>query len=100
MSPEDAAFAKAVVSFLLLAGTGMGAYWLRVRARHLGASDRDNLLDAVRDEMAQIRADVDARMLELDERMDFVERRLVQDGEKPRLPAPARVPTPVQDRTG
>ena len=45
--------------------------------------------------MAQLRADVDTRMIELDERMDFVERRLVQEGDKPRLPAPSRVPTPV-----
>jgi hypothetical protein len=52
-------------------------------------------LISVRDEMAQFRADVDARLLELDERMDFVERRLVQEGETPRLPTPARVPTPV-----
>jgi hypothetical protein len=95
MSPEDVAFVKGVIAFLLVAGTGMSAYWLRVRARHLRASGRDDALDMARDEIAHLRAEVEARMLELDERMDFVERRLVQEGEKPRLPAASRVPTPV-----
>lgn len=95
MNGEDAAFVKAVIMFVLFAGTGMGGYWLRIRGRHLAASSRDDLPDAVRDEMAQLRADVDARMIELDERMDFVERRLVQEGDKPRLPARSERPTPV-----
>lgn len=95
MSGDDVAFIKAVVIMGLFAGTGLSAYWLRLRARQLAGSSRDELLEAVRDDMAQLRADVDARMIELDERMDFVERRLAQQGDLPRLPSPSQVPTPV-----
>jgi hypothetical protein len=95
MNGDDVAFIKAVVMLFLFAGTGLSAYWLRLRSRQLSGSSRDDILEAVRDEVAQLRADVDARMIELDERMDFVERRLVQEGEQPRLPASSRVPTPV-----
>lgn len=95
MSGDDVAFIKAVVMMCLFAGAGLSAYWLRIRARQLGGSNRDEILEAVRDEMAQLRADVDARMVELDERTDFVERRLAQQRDTSRLPAPSELPTPV-----
>ena len=95
MNGDDVAFIKAVVMLILFAGGGLSVYWLRLRARQLAGSGRDEILEAVRDEVAQLRADAEARMLELDERMDFVERRLVQEGDKPRLATPTRVPTPV-----
>lgn len=95
MNGDDVAFIKAVVMMFLFAGTGLSVYWLRLRSRQLTGSGRDEILEAVRDEVAQLRADAEARMLELDERMDFVERRLVQEGDKPRLATPTRVPTPV-----
>jgi hypothetical protein len=95
MNGDDVAFIKAVVMMVLFAGTGLSVYWLRLRSRQLSGSSRNEIFEAVRDEVAQLRADVDTRMIELDERMDFVERRLVQEGDKPRLPGTSRIPTPV-----
>ena len=94
MTPEDVGFLKGVIVFLLLAGTGSGFYWLRVRAKALGTRD-DSALDAIRDDQAHLRADLDARLAELEDRLDFTERRLVQ-GTQARLPhEPPAVSTPV-----
>lgn len=95
MNGDDAAFLKAAIMFLLFAGTGLSVYWLRIRARQLAPSHRDEHLESAREEVAQLRADVEARIIELDERMDFVERRLAQEGDRPRLPGASRTPTPV-----
>ena len=95
MDGDTLAFIKGIVMFIVLAGTGLSAYRLRLRARQISSSANDEALEQLREENAQLRADVEARVTELDERVDFVERRLVQDLERPRLPAPTRVPTPV-----
>jgi len=95
MHPNDIAFVKAVIAFLLVAGTGMTAFWLWLRARGRAAPDLSKVLDAVREENAQVHADLSARIAELEERVDFTERRLVQEREPARLPQPPKARTPV-----
>jgi hypothetical protein len=95
MDPVLVDFAKGVAAFLLTAATGLTAYWLWLRARHLAGPGRDRVLDAVRDEKVQLHADIDTQMAELDGRMNFVERRFVHHRERPRLPVAPHVPTPV-----
>ena len=95
MSPPDIVFIKAVIAFVLLAGTGMTGFWLWLRARGRAAPDLSKLLDSVREENAQLEVDLTARMAELEERVDFVERRFVQEKDAARLPQPAKARTPV-----
>jgi len=95
MSPSDIAFVKAVIAFLLLAGTGMTAFWLWLRARGRAAPDLSKFLDSVREENAQVEADLRARIAELEERVDFTERRMVQEREPARLSQPPKARTPV-----
>jgi hypothetical protein len=95
MSPSDIVFVKAVIAFLLLAGTGMTGFWLWLRARGRAAPDLSKILDAVREENAQLQADLSARIAELEERVDFTERRMVQEREPARLPQPPKARTPV-----
>lgn len=95
MDPSDIVFVKAVIAFLLLAGTGMTAFWLWLRARTRASADPTKLLDGLREENAQFQADLNARMAELEERVDFAERRLVQERDAARLPQPPKPRTPV-----
>ena len=95
MSPPDVAFIKAVIAFVLLAGTGMTGFWLWLRARARVAPDLSKFLDSVREENAQLEADLSARIAELEERVDFTERRMVQEWEPARLPQPPKARTPV-----
>ena len=95
MGPGDVFFAKAVIAFVLVAGTGMTGFWLWLRARARATPDLSKLLDSVREENAQLQADLNARMAELEERVDFTERRLVQAREAVRLPQPPKARTPV-----
>ncbi len=95
MSPGDIFFVKAVIAFVLVAGTGMTGFWLWLRARARATPDLSKLVDSVRQENAQLQADLSARMAELEERVDFTERRLVQEREPVRLPQPPKARTPV-----
>jgi hypothetical protein len=95
MGPGDVAFVKAVIAFVLVAGTGMTGFWLWLRARARATPDVSKLLDSVRQENAQLEADLNARMAELEERVDFTERRLVREREAVRLPQPPKARTPV-----
>jgi hypothetical protein len=95
MSPADIVFFKAIIAFVLVAGTGMSAFWLWLRARGRGAPDLTKFLDSVREENAQLEADLRARIAELEERVDFTERRMVQEREPARLPQPPKARTPV-----
>lgn len=95
MNPEDIVFIKVVIAFVLVAGTGMTAFWLWLRARGRSAPDISKVLDAVREENAQLHADLSVRMAELEERVDFTERRLVAEREVARLPQPPKARTPV-----
>jgi hypothetical protein len=95
MTPPDIVFIKAVIAFVLVAGTGMTGFWLWLRARARVAPDLSKFLDSVREENAQLGADLSARIAELEERVDFTERRMVQEREPARLPQPPKARTPV-----
>jgi hypothetical protein len=93
MDPSDIGFLKAVVAFALVAGTALSAAWLWLRARTRPLPDADRIVEALREDNARLQADLGARMAELEERVDFAERRLVQEREGRRLPSsPVRTP--------
>src|SRR5215471_3840275 len=94
MEKADIVFIKSVIAFLLLAGTGMSAFWLWLRERRRGRPETDKLVEALREENATVQADLAARIVELEERVDFMERRLVQAPKPDQLPQ-RRVTTPV-----
>lgn len=94
MDQSTVAFVKAVIAFLLLAGTGMGAVWLWLRARDRPLPELERLVEELRAENAQMLAELGGRITELEERFDFTERRLVQERRTGELPS-SRVPTPV-----
>src|ERR1043166_7077126 len=91
MSPPDIAFLKAVIAFVLMAGAGVTGFLLLLRGRGRGAADLSKFLDSGREENAQLQADLSARIAELEERVDFTERRMVQEREPARLPQPRRL---------
>jgi len=95
MTPQDIIFIKVAIAFVLVAGTGLSALWLWLRARPRGAPDLSKVLDAIREENVQLGADLSARITELEERADFTERRMVQEREPARLPQPPKARTPV-----
>ena len=94
MEHADIVFIKSVIAFVLVAGTGMSAFWLWLRERRRGRPEVDKIVTALREENAALEADLGARMVELEERVDFMERRLVQAPEVKPLPQ-RRVITPV-----
>lgn len=93
MDPSDIGFIKAVVAFAAVAVTGFGAVrmWLRVRYPNVPPDQR--ILEAAQEENAHLRANLEARVAELEERLDFAERRLLQE-RSPR-PLESEAPTPV-----
>lgn len=94
MDPSDVAFIKGVIAFVLFAGTGMSTFWLWLRERGRGRPEVDRIVDALREENAALHAELGARVFELEERVDFVERRLVQAPKVEPLPQ-TRITTPV-----
>ena len=92
--PSDIAFIKGVIAFFLVAGTGFAAWstWLHYRTRGLPPADLEPTIQALRDDAARLEAELGERIVELEERLDFVERRLVQERDPQRLPPPARTP--------
>jgi len=95
MTPGDVFFIKAMIALVFVAGTGMTAFSIWLRARRRATPDLDKILDSVREENAQFQADLSARMTELEERLDFTERRLTSEREVARLPQPPKARTPV-----
>jgi len=47
MTPPDIAFIKAVIAFVLVAGTGMTAFWLWLRARARVGPDLSKFLSSL-----------------------------------------------------
>ena len=94
MDQSDIAFLKGMVVFVLMAVTSLSTYWMRLRARQRIILTGDQVVDAMREENAQLGADLEARMAELEERVDFAERRLLQERHEARRPA-APTHTPV-----
>lgn len=95
MHPDDIVFIKVIIAFVLVAGTGMTGFSLWLRARARAAPDLSKFIDSVREENAQLEADLSARIAELEERVDFTERRAVQERDAARLPQPPKARTPV-----
>jgi hypothetical protein len=94
MDPFTIAFIKGAVAFALVAGTGMTALWLWLRERRRSRPEVGRLVDALREENAALQAELGARMGELEERVDFVERRIAQAPKVEPLPR-GRITTPV-----
>ena len=94
MDKADIVFLEVVIAFIVVAGTGMSAFWLWLRHRRRGTPDTHQIVDALRDENATVQAELHARVLELEERVDFLERRLVQAPKVEPLPQ-RRITTPV-----
>ena len=93
MDPSTVAFFKGVIAFLLVSGTGMAGVWLWFRIRSTFRTDAQPVIDALRDEHARLEAEIGSRMTELEDRVDFVERRLVQGKPPTNLPPrPERTP--------
>ena len=94
MDHADIAFVKGVIAFLLLSGTSMTGLWLWFRLRATYRGDAQAMIDALKDEHARLEAEMASRMAELEDRVDFVERRLVQGRPPTNLP-PHKERTPV-----
>ena len=93
MDPSTAAFIKGVIAFLMVSGTAMAGCWLFFRLRATYRTDRTTEIDSLRDEHTRLEAELGSRMAELEERVDFVERRLVQERPPAQLPPrPERTP--------
>lgn len=86
MGPNEIAFAKAMVFLFLFAGTGLTFYSIRLRHKSHANPQLENDLQDQLDEEMRRRAALESRLAELEERVDFTERRLVQKG-RPELPA-------------
>ena len=94
MDPSTVAFFKAVISFVVLAGTGMSGFWLWSRARSRRLPELEQLVERLREENAQMHDELGCRIAQLEERVDFTEHRLVQGHRPGELPS-LRIPTPV-----
>ena len=94
MDASTVAFIKGAIAFLLVSGTGMVGTWLWFRLRATYRSDAPGAIDLLRDEQARLEAELGSRMAELEDRVDFVERRLVQGRPPQNLPS-ERERTPV-----
>jgi cell division protein FtsB len=82
-------FIEAVVGFIVIAATAMSgvSLWLRYRAQ--SRPEGTTALEDLREENVELRT----RMTELEERVDFVERRMIQEQPPLRLPPqPERTP--------
>jgi len=80
------AFVKAVIAFVLVAGTALTALRMWLRSRTTTRLDHEPQLDLLRQEHAQLRSDLEARLAEIEERVDFTERRMTQERSPQRLP--------------
>ena len=94
MDPSDIAFVKGIIVFVLAAGAGLRAMRIWLEARRQGRPELDGVVQALREENAALQAELGNRMFELEERVDFVERRMVQERKPEALPEP-RIVTPV-----
>ena len=94
MDTNTIVFIQVAIAFVLVAGTGMSALWLWLRERRRALPAADHVTEALREQNARFQADTEARLAELEERLDFAERRLVQERGMARLPE-ARPRTPA-----
>jgi len=73
-----------LISLGMTTAAGLGGYWLWLRERRRTLPGANPDLDALHEENARFQAEVEHRLESYDERIDFVERRLIQ-----RAPAPS-----------
>ena len=80
-----------LISLVLALGAGLTGWsmWLRERRRTLPGADA--ALEALREDDARFHAELEEHLGAFEQRIDFLERRVIQHGERPRLPA--RTPT-------
>ena len=95
MDRSDVIFVEVMIAFVLVAGTSMGTFWLWLRSRARPPANLDKTIEGLREENAQFQAELMARMAELEERLDFAERRLFQERLAPPLPQPSKARTPA-----
>ena len=88
MDPSAISFVKAAIAFILVAGAGLSVFKLWLLSRVRSAPDVERLIEGMREENAYLHSDLVARLAELEERVDFAERRLMQEGGHDRLPSP------------
>jgi hypothetical protein len=94
MDRSIVAFIEGIVTLAVFAAIGLTGFSVWSRSRIRNQPPLDGLLDAVREENAQLHADLSARLAELEERVDFTERRLLPERSQGQSPT-ARIPTPV-----
>lgn len=93
MSADDIAFIKAVVIMVLMAGIGLSIYRLRLRYRQQPSPELEREVAALGEDNAALRAALESRLDEVEERLDFAERQLVQRPPEIRVvERPARTP--------
>ena len=93
MQPDDVAFIKAMISLVVLGGLGLAFLGLGLRNRRLRSPDLQREVEALGQDNAALRAELEGRLAEVEERLDFTERQLVQRPAPPRaLERPARTP--------
>ena len=91
----EIAFGKMVVLGIMFLGSAFTFYSLRIKQKALEKRDLlEHEIEALREENAEQRAAFDARIAEMEERLDFVERRIVQPRPEPKRIEP-RIVTPV-----
>lgn len=89
MDPNELQVFKLIIVLTIMSGTGLGAFWLWLRAKSLTAPDRDDLLEEVRADHLKVQSEILGRLNELEERVDFTERRLVQGNSRDQIPPPS-----------
>jgi hypothetical protein len=94
MGPQVVAFTEGIVTLVVFAGIGLTGFWLWSHHRGRPQPDPERVLDVLREDNAQLHADLGARITELEDRLDFVERRMVRAGGQGQAPS-TRIPTPV-----
>ncbi len=93
MDPSTVAFIKFIVGLIAVSAVGMSGIQLWFRIRASSRPNSDAAIDALREDHARLEAELGGRMAELEERVDFVERRLVQERPPAQLPQrPERTP--------
>jgi Tfp pilus assembly protein PilO len=93
MQPDDVAFLKAMIMLVVAGVFGVAVYWLRLRHRGQSRPELEQEVAAMGEDHAALREALEARLAELENRLDFAERQLVQRPPAPRLvERPARTP--------
>lgn len=82
MEPPLAVMIAVINTVFILSGSGLIAYWLRLRHQRHQLPDVTEQIEELRTAVAQLRADLEPQMEELQERLDFAERVLTR-GERP-----------------